>query len=284
MGYKFSSADLLVVLALGIAWTRRDEILRNYRARGDKSPLDPLAPVKPFASSTSDALLAELDTVLELDLTEWKPLEPRKGSWYSMSKKVIEGVNCSAKFTQGVGSPLLRCDITTTASVEAAWSWMVDAENAKLYNPADETVSYVTERELPSRLLTWKTRFPFPITTPRDIVVHEVQDAKRRRMVQKSVTDERAPPAAGSLRMARLLWGLAVSEIKTDAGGSASRIDLALQFDAAGAFSWELIGPALYEFYAKELPEVGGRIKTELERTCDSVREQHMMSAIRAGG
>ena len=56
MGYKFSSADLLVVLALGIAWTRRDEILRNYRARGDKSPLDPLAPVKPFASSTSDAL------------------------------------------------------------------------------------------------------------------------------------------------------------------------------------------------------------------------------------
>ena len=80
MGYKFSSADLLVVLALGIAWTRRDEILRNYRARGDKSPLDPLAPVKPFASSTSDALLAELDTVLELDLTEWQPLEPRKGS------------------------------------------------------------------------------------------------------------------------------------------------------------------------------------------------------------
>ena len=59
-------------------------------------------------------------------------------------------------------------------------------------------------------------------------------------------------------------------EIKTDAGGSASRIDLALQFDAAGAFSWELIGPALYEFYAKELPEVGGRIKTELERTCES--------------
>ena len=71
MGYKFSSADLLVVLALGIAWTRRDEILRNYRARGDKSPLDPLAPVKPFASSTSDALLAELRIAVGNDAVDW---------------------------------------------------------------------------------------------------------------------------------------------------------------------------------------------------------------------